>query len=109
ALAPPPPRDQPGVSYVPITGKGGDGSVQGGVSGSIGIAGVAGKGGKVIIEAMLPTPKGGGLRNTANNINLDRIVVDGGGAGTEPVIDDPHSPVRVTLPASDGVERGDSR
>jgi hypothetical protein len=99
-LAPPGlPAGQTGL-YRPITGNGGNGGTKGGDAGNIGLAGFAGKGGEVVVKTAAPTspspvPPG------SLNIDVDRIVVDGGTAG--------HAPSEfegVVYPAGDGVQRG---
>ena len=83
ALSPLNPSGMPGL-YLPVTGDGGNGSSQGGNSGSIGIAGVAGHGGSVSLTTAKPISAPGAVPGSLD-IEADRIIVNGGRAGTEPV------------------------
>ena len=82
-IAPPGlPAGQTGV-YQPGTGNGGSGTIKGGNAGNIGAAGIAGDGGTAIITAQPPSsPPPGPV--SAPNINLDRVLVNGGRAGHDP-------------------------
>ena len=82
ALSPASPQGEVGI-YHPVTGDGGDGGGAdsiGGKSGSIGGMGLAGEGGSASVTTIAPPP--GTLPVPVLDMELDRIDVSGGGAGT---------------------------
>ena len=94
ALSPASPLGIVGI-YAPKTGNGGDGGSNGGKSGSIGAMGLAGEGGSVSITTIAPPPNA--LTPPVLDMDLDRISVNGGRAGTD---------MGDFTPAGDGVQRG---
>ena len=99
--------------YRPRSGDGGQGTSQGGDSGKVGAAGVAGNGGVVIFKTMAPPPELG-IKSDPPKIEPDRINVNGGHAGSqalapfEVTIDGIVISLTITIPAGDGVQRGKS-
>jgi hypothetical protein len=101
----PPPGLPPGKAdpslYLPRTGNGGNGKIKGGDAGNIGMAGVAGKGGEVVLTTASPLPPPLVPPVSQDIILDDRILVNGGRAGHDPSVFP-----GVAYPAGDGAQRG---